>query len=75
MTRFVHIVWAPTGPLAAYTNPELAHAHARTMVGVDVSSVPVSKSLPAIVLEDLGTDYDDEQDTPVDVVVEDLDGD
>lgn len=36
--RIVHVVFAPTGPIAAYFNPELAHAHARTMLGVDVGT-------------------------------------
>lgn len=38
VNRILHVVFAGTGPIAAYFNPELAHAHARTMLGVDVSS-------------------------------------
>lgn len=76
MVRFTHIVWAPaTGPIAQYANPELAHAHARTMVGVDVVTLPISTELPSVVRDDLERDFDEDDDTPEISVVhlEDLD--
>lgn len=68
LPRHIHVVWAPNaGPLVAYANPELAHAHARTMVGVDVGSVEVRETLPENVREDIASDYfDDDEFTPVD---------
>lgn len=70
LPRHIHVVWAPgSGPLVAYANPELAHAHARTMVGVDVGSCEVRETLPDNVRDDIASDYfDDDQLTPVDAV-------
>jgi hypothetical protein len=68
VVRFVHIVWsAATGPIAVYSNPDLAWTHARSMLGVDVASMPVSAELPPIVREDLDSDFDDDDNTPVNV--------
>lgn len=39
LERYLHIVWAPNvGPLVGYWSSELAIAHARTMVGVDLAT-------------------------------------
>lgn len=73
MHRIVHIVFASaTGPIAVYANPDLAWAHARSMLGVDVVSIPVSTELPAIVRDDLTEDYDTDDATPT-IPMEDLD--
>lgn len=80
MKRYVHIVWSPSvGPIEAYINPEHAFSHARTMVGVDVTSLAVRDSLPDVVRDDINSDNDYEGDegvTPVDgvvVTVDDID--
>ena len=39
LERYLHFVWAANvGPLVCYWNPELALAHGRTMIGVEVSA-------------------------------------
>lgn len=39
LERYLHVVWATNvGPLVAYWSSELAIAHARTMVGVELSA-------------------------------------
>ena len=53
-----------TGPIAAYTNPDLAWTHARSMLGAEMTSMPVSRELPGIVRDDLGTDFGEDE-TPV----------
>jgi len=63
-TKVVHVVWSPAGPVAAYRNPELAWAHARSMLGVDVSSCELRDTLPEVVVDDLESDFDDNDDTP-----------
>jgi hypothetical protein len=66
-------VWSPvTGPIDAYENPEHAHAHARTMVGVNVDSCELRTSLPPIVRDDLVVDYEGDNDTPV-IPLDDID--
>lgn len=74
MHRELHIVWHPvTGPIAAYENPSLAHAHAENMVGVRVSPCELLSRLPDVVLEDrVSREYDTEDETPV-VLIEDVD--
>ena len=65
--RYVHIVWASaTGPIAIYENPSLAFSHARSMSGVEVTSLKIRTSLPSIVLDDLGQDFEEDDNTPLD---------
>lgn len=77
--RYIHIVWSPaTGPIHAYTNSELAFAHGRVMLGVDVTSLPISDSLPENVQDDIESENYEEEETPVeapnpDAVVVDVD--
>lgn len=70
----LYIVWSPTsGPLAAYELPELAYAHARTMVGVEVTACERRADLPTIVRDDLLTEFEGDDDTPVtEVAIDDL---
>lgn len=68
---YIHIVWSPqTGPLAAYTRPDLAYNHARTMVGVEVGSLIVLEQMPEVVVMDIESDFDGDDDTPKVVEVE-----
>lgn len=42
MPEYVHVVWAEvTGPIRAYPSSMLAHAHAGTMVGVQMATCEV----------------------------------
>jgi hypothetical protein len=62
----IYIVWSSaTGPIACYEDPNLAYAHARTMVGVEVAALPIARSVPEIVREDMTSEYDGDEDTPV----------
>lgn len=78
MPKYLHIVFAPNVTLpqacvAGYFNPELAHAHARTMLGVEVIACEVRDRLPEVVREDLQAEAEWEEDqTPrvVDVELE-----
>jgi len=72
--RIIHIVWSPaTGPIAAYVHPWMALAHARSMLGVEVTTVPVSTELPSLVVDDVSTEFAPaEEDTPV-IEMEDID--
>ena len=54
--------------MCAYANPTLAWTHARTMLGVDVSQVEIHTELPEIAHEDIESDYDGEEITPVEPV-------
>jgi hypothetical protein len=70
--RILHVLWSPqSGPICAYANPSLAWTHARTMLGIEVSQVALHTELPEIVHEDLESDYNGEEITPVEAV-EDL---
>lgn len=72
MLRILHVLWSPhSGPICAYENPSLAWAHARTMLGVDVAQIALHTELPEIAREDIESDYDGEEITPVEPV-EDL---
>lgn len=75
MKRYLHVVWAPNvGLLAGYRNPELAYAHARTMVGVDVSAVEIREDLPDDARDDVESEeYAEDEVTPVDGVVVPID--
>lgn len=74
MVRFIHIVWSPaTGPIDAYENPSMAFGHARSMLGVEVASIKVRTRLPSIVLDDLGHDFEEDDETPVGTIVIDVD--
>lgn len=66
------MLWSPqAGPFCGYEDPTLAWAHARTMLGVEVTSVEVRADLPEIVRQDMSSEYDGDEITPVSV--EDLD--
>jgi hypothetical protein len=70
---YIHIVWSPQlGPMAAYTNPELAFTHARTMLGVDVGSLAVSDRLPDTLHEDLSEEFEGNDETPVEKQEDDM---
>lgn len=70
--RLVHVIWSPqSGPICAYEDPILAHEHAKTMLGVTVSSVELRTELPEIARADLATKFDDQFEgdpTPVDEI-------
>jgi hypothetical protein len=71
MSRNVHILWSPqTGPICAYEDGILAHAHARTMLGVMVATIELRTDLPEIARNDLAADFDSqfEDETPVDEI-------
>lgn len=71
-SRILHVLWSPqTGPICAYEDPSLAWAHARTMLGVDVTGVEVRADLPEIVRQDVVSDYDGDEITPV--AIDDID--
>lgn len=74
-TKIIHVVWAPTGPIVGYYDPTIAHAHARTMLGVDVTSIELRDSLPDVVREDLSEEWEGDEDTPqvVDIDFNELD--
>lgn len=59
--------------MRAYLNPELAFTHARTMLGVDVSSLEVSHQLPDTLHEDLSEEFGADDDTPLEQRVRDQD--
>jgi len=62
-----HVLWSPqSGPICAYEDPSLAYAHARTMLGVEVSAVEIRDALPEIVLQDAES-YDEGDTTPVSI--------
>jgi hypothetical protein len=66
----LHVVWSNTiGPIVAYRNPEMAWAHARSILGVDVGSCEVRATLPEVVKIDLDTaaqaEFEEDQVTPV----------
>lgn len=66
----LHVVWSNTiGPIVAYRNPEMAWAHARSILGVDVGSCEVRATLPDVVRADLATaaeaEFEEDQVTPV----------
>jgi hypothetical protein len=66
------VLWsAQTGPICAYEDPSLAWAHARTMLGVEVSGVEVRADLPEIVRQDMSSEYDGDEITPV--AIDDID--
>jgi hypothetical protein len=66
------VLWSPqTGPFCGYEDPTLAWSHARTMLGVEVTSVEVRVELPEVVRQDMSSEYDGDEITPVSV--EDLD--
>ena len=81
--KFLHIVWSPTaGPQVAYFDPSLAHAHAMTMLGVEVSSCELRQTLPDVVRDDMQIAEFEDDDTPpasdienaeVDVEIVDID--
>ena len=48
-----------------YANPELAHAHARTMLGADVGTVEILGQLHEAARDDLAIEFEGENDTPV----------
>lgn len=71
MKRVIHIVWAKeTGPVAAYTDPTMAYTHARTMLGVDVSTCEIREQVPDVVRDDLEVEWDSDDETPRVVDVE-----
>lgn len=78
--RELHVLWAPSGPVAAYFSAALAHAHAGTMLGVNVSTCPLHERLPDHVSDDISSeDEHDDGDTPIEgvpftVPIKDLDG-
>jgi hypothetical protein len=70
--RILHVLWSPqSGPICAYENPSLAWTHARTMLGVDVTQITLHTELPEIAREDIESEYNGEEITPVESV-EDL---
>jgi hypothetical protein len=83
MKKYIHIVWSPTaGPQVAYHDPGLAHAHAMTMLGVEVSSCELRQTLPEVVRDDMQVAEFEDDDTPpaseieseeVDVEIVDID--
>lgn len=73
MAKVIHIVWSPTmGPIAAYADPSMAYAHARTMLGVEVGSCELRARLPEIVSDDIQSEWESDDETPrvVDVELE-----
>jgi len=71
-SRFVHVLWSPqSGPICGYDDPTLAWAHARTMLGVEVSGVEVRDQLPEVARQDMEAEYDGDEVTPVSI--EDID--
>lgn len=70
--RIVHVLWSPqTGPICGYDNPSLAYIHARTMLGVEVSTVEIRATLPEIARQDIEIEYEGDEVTPVEI--EDID--
>ena len=64
----VHVLWSPqSGPICAYEDPTLAWAHARTMLGVEVSGTELRAELPEIVKSDMESDYEGDEPTPVSI--------
>ncbi len=47
----------------------MAYSHARSMLGVEVTSVKIATRLPTIVWDDLGQDFDEDDNTPLDSVI------
>jgi hypothetical protein len=65
------VLWSPqTGPLCAYTDPVLAHSHARTMLGVQVAETELRVELPEIAKNDLVAEFNEEfeDSTPIDEI-------
>ena len=78
--RISHVLWSPqSGPICAYEDPILAHTHARTMLGIQVTATEMRVDLPEIARADLVAEYDEqfEDETPVDEIpleaIEDVD--
>ena len=76
--RLVHVIWSPqTGPICVYEDASLAHKHASTMLGVQVSSIEARAELPEIARADLATEFDsrfEDDTTPVnEIPIEDID--
>lgn len=70
---YLHVVWsAQLGPMYGYTNPELAHAHARTMLGADVGTVEILTRLHEAARDDLSIEFEGENDTPLEDEREDI---
>lgn len=65
--RFVHIVY-PAGtppPLHVFTSSSTAYITAGSMLGVDVVTLPLEETLPAVVRDDLVSEtYGDEDTQP-----------
>jgi hypothetical protein len=69
MSRILHVLWSPqSGPICAYEDPTLAWEHARVMLGVDVAQVEFHDVLPEVVRDDVASDYNGEEITPVEPV-------
>jgi hypothetical protein len=66
MSRIVHVLWAPqSGPICGYDDP---------MFGVEVTGIEIREELPDIVRQDLATEYDNDEPTPVSIVdIDDID--
>lgn len=67
----IYVLWSPqTGPICAYESPLIAHAHAKTMLGVLVTEAELRIELPEIARNDLASEFDEqfEDETPVDEI-------
>jgi hypothetical protein len=64
-SKILHVLWSPqSGPLCAYWDPTKAWRHARTMLGVEVTSVELREDLPEVVRDDIESDFEGDDDTP-----------
>lgn len=72
----IHVVIAGGIVFDAYRHPDSAELHARVLTGGKVVSCMLRDAVPPVVLDDIASDFDRDNDdeTPVDIVTIDKDG-
>ncbi len=73
--QYIYIVMAANIVFDAYTNPSVAYAHARTILGAVVVPCELRSRLPDTVLDDIVMDeYSLDEDTPqiIDISLDDI---